>query len=95
MVLFRITENEPSKMHVRPYVYSRPWCTYMSLYGRIVFDIFKPSKYIPFSNERLTILAKGLEMLKVEDARWYAMRSSCFIDSYVIYNINYFLFICF
>ena len=26
MVLFRITENEPSKMHnVRPYVYSRPW----------------------------------------------------------------------
>ena len=25
MVLFRITENEPSKMHnVRPYVYSRP-----------------------------------------------------------------------
>ena len=27
MVLFRITENEPSKMHnVRPYVYSRPWC---------------------------------------------------------------------
>ena len=28
MVLFRITENEPSKMHnVRPYVYSRPWST--------------------------------------------------------------------
>ena len=27
MVLFRITENEPSKMHVRPYVYSRPWYT--------------------------------------------------------------------
>ena len=28
MVLFRITENEPSKMHnVRPYVYSRPWVT--------------------------------------------------------------------
>ena len=26
MVLFRITENETSKMHnVRPYVYSRPW----------------------------------------------------------------------
>ena len=26
MVLFRITENEPSKMHnVGPYVYSRPW----------------------------------------------------------------------
>ena len=26
MVLFRITEKEPSKMHnVRPYVYSRPW----------------------------------------------------------------------
>ena len=26
MVLFRITENEPSKMNnVRPYVYSRPW----------------------------------------------------------------------
>ena len=26
MVLFRITENEPSKMHnMRPYVYSRPW----------------------------------------------------------------------
>ena len=26
MVLFRITENEPSKMHnVRQYVYSRPW----------------------------------------------------------------------
>ena len=26
MVLFRITESEPSKMHnVRPYVYSRPW----------------------------------------------------------------------
>ena len=26
MVLFRITENEPSKMHnVRLYVYSRPW----------------------------------------------------------------------
>ena len=26
MVLFRITENELSKMHnVRPYVYSRPW----------------------------------------------------------------------
>ena len=25
MVVFRITENEPSKMHnVRPYVYSRP-----------------------------------------------------------------------
>ena len=28
MVLFRITENEPSKMHnVRPYVCSRPWYT--------------------------------------------------------------------
>ena len=25
MVLFRITENEPSKMHVRPYVSCRPW----------------------------------------------------------------------
>ena len=31
MVLFRITENEPSKMHnVRPYVYSRPWFTVLS-----------------------------------------------------------------
>ena len=32
MVLFRITETQPSKMHnVRPYVYSRPWSesTYM------------------------------------------------------------------
>ena len=26
MVLFRTSENEPSKMHnVRPYVYSMPW----------------------------------------------------------------------
>ena len=31
MVLFRITENEPSKMHnVRPYVYSKPWVQVMS-----------------------------------------------------------------
>ena len=31
MVLFRITENEPSKMHnVRPYVYSRPWLPLVS-----------------------------------------------------------------
>ena len=35
MVLFRITENEPSKMHdVRPYVYSRPWYHIVSLYFR-------------------------------------------------------------
>ena len=32
MVLFRITENEPSKMrNVRPYVYSRPWLSIMCL----------------------------------------------------------------
>ena len=32
MVLFRITENEPSKMHnVRPYVYSRPWLHILDL----------------------------------------------------------------
>ena len=34
MVLFRITENEPSKMHnVRPYVYSRPW--YVAFFNNI------------------------------------------------------------
>ena len=38
MVLFRITENEPSKMHnVRPYVYSRPWTSmvYYSVYAQL------------------------------------------------------------
>ena len=35
MVLFRRTENEPSKMHnVRPYVYSRPWHTVNSCYSK-------------------------------------------------------------
>ena len=36
MVLFRITENEPSKMHVRPYVYSRPWLELFTKHGRSI-----------------------------------------------------------
>ena len=37
MVLFRITENEPSKMHnVRPYVYSRPWCALLREVSRCI-----------------------------------------------------------
>ena len=39
MVLFRITENEPSKMHnVRPYVYSRPWMTFNKLLFNFSLD---------------------------------------------------------
>ena len=45
MVLFRITENEPSKMHnVRPYVYSRPCpalhILFLFLYFFFVFLLF-------------------------------------------------------
>ena len=47
MVLFRITENEPSKMHnVRPYVYSRPWNSIVYKYLGITIHkngSFKPT----------------------------------------------------
>ena len=42
MVLFRITENEPSKMHnVRPYVYSRPWLALKKTANNEVYEHIK------------------------------------------------------
>ena len=53
MVLFRITENEPSKMHnVRPYVYSRPWYKHSKLivlYCIEKFDMTSVEKFEPSS----------------------------------------------
>ena len=48
MVLFRITENEPSKMHnVRPYVYSRP-CSNLENYNHFIVIILSADNVILF-----------------------------------------------
>ena len=50
MVLFRITENEPSKMHnVRPYVYSRP-CTHLYTFIHIYTHLHYTAITIPQGN---------------------------------------------
>ena len=47
MVLFRITENEPSKMHnVKPYVYSRPWPEILSILQSFCVPLTHPTQFI-------------------------------------------------
>ena len=57
LYLFRITENEPYKMHnLRPYVYSRPWFDALNHYAtstdvllNIIRYAFVPA-FCPFSS---------------------------------------------
>ena len=54
MVLVRITENEPSKMHnVRPYVYSRPW---PHLVDNIEFYLYGHSKLSDEDNKNILLV---------------------------------------
>ena len=62
MVLFRITENEPSKMHnVRPYVYSRPCLNVDSIKRTIGLSIEKSRQGV------LIKIAKGSQCYCVEN----------------------------
>ena len=66
MVLFRITENEPSKMHnVRPYVYSRPWV--MLLLIGVLSEILIKT-FLRFPDERYTIVSS----LFISHPRFYS-----------------------